>query len=76
MAKTKRRNCRRNRTKKQRGGVDYNTISKILGYSLGVAITGTENTTTLILTEGFGEINMAERTFNLLKGNEKTFRIC
>ena len=52
------------------GGIDYNTISKILGYSLGVAITGTENTTTLILTEGFGEINMAERTFNLLKGNE------
>jgi len=52
------------------GGVDYNMISKILGYSLGVAITGTENTTTLILTEGFGEIYMAERTFNLLKDNE------
>jgi len=52
------------------GGVDYNTVSKILGYSLGVAITGTENTTTLILTEGFGEIYMAERTFNLLKDNE------
>ena len=52
------------------GGVDYNTISEILGYSLGVAITGTENTTTLILTEGFGEIDMAERTFNLLKDNE------
>jgi hypothetical protein len=52
------------------GGVDYNTISKILGYSLGVAITGTEETTTLILTEGFGEINMAEKTFILLKENE------
>lgn len=52
------------------GGVDYNTVSKILGYSLGVAITGTEDTTTLILTEGFGEIYMAERTFNLLKDNE------
>ena len=52
------------------GGVDYNTISKILGYSLGVAITGTENTTTLILTEGFGEVNMAKRTFDLLKENE------
>ena len=48
----------------------YNTISKILGYSLGVAITGTENTTTLILTEGFGEVNMAKRTFDLLKENE------
>ena len=52
------------------GGVDYNTISKILGYSLGVAITGTENTTTLIITEGFGEVNMAKRTFDLLKENE------
>tara|TARA_B100001123_G_C15320398_1_gene1027679 strand:- start:966 stop:2087 length:1122 start_codon:yes stop_codon:yes gene_type:complete len=52
------------------GGVDYNTISKILGYSLGVAITGTEKAVTLILTEGFGEIDMAERTFNLLKNNE------
>tara|TARA_Y100001970_G_scaffold10421_1_gene12332 strand:+ start:6764 stop:7885 length:1122 start_codon:yes stop_codon:yes gene_type:complete len=52
------------------GGIDYNTVSKILGYSLGVAITGTENTTTLILTEGFGEIYMAGRTFDLLKDNE------
>ena len=51
------------------GGVDYNAISKILGYSLGVAITGTEDTTTLILTEGFGNINMASRTFNILKEN-------
>ena len=51
------------------GGVDYNVISKILGYSLGVAITGTEDKTTLILTEGFGNINMASRTFNILKEN-------
>ncbi len=51
------------------GGIDYDTISKILGYSLGVAITGTENTTTLIITEGFGSINMALKTFNLLKDN-------
>jgi len=55
------------------GGVDYNTISKILGYSLGVAITGTENTTTLILTEGFGQVNMAARTFRILKDNNKKF---
>ena len=51
------------------GGVDYNTISMILGYSLGVAITGTEDTTTLIITEGFGSINMASNTFALLKEN-------
>ena len=53
------------------GGVDYNDISEILGYSLGVAITGTEDTTTLILTEGFGEINMAARTFEILKENNR-----
>jgi len=52
------------------GGVDYNTISDILGYSLGVAITGMEDTTTLIITEGFGSINMALKTFNLLKDND------
>ena len=51
------------------GGIDYTTISKILGYSLGVAITGSENTTTLIITEGFGQINMAKNTFKLLYEN-------
>ena len=51
------------------GGIDYSTISKILGYSLGVAITGSENTTTLIITEGFGQIDMARNTFNLLYEN-------
>ena len=51
------------------GGIDYDTISKILGYSMGVAITGTENTTTLIITEGFGSVDMASNTFNLLKEN-------
>tara|TARA_Y100000996_G_scaffold134088_1_gene101857 strand:+ start:2344 stop:3465 length:1122 start_codon:yes stop_codon:yes gene_type:complete len=55
------------------GGVDYNDVSDILGYSLGVAITGTEDTTTLILTEGFGRINMADRTFNILKENNKKY---
>jgi transcription antitermination factor NusG len=55
------------------GGVDYNSISKILGYSLGVAITGTEETTTLILTEGFGKIDMALRTFNILKENNNKY---
>jgi transcription antitermination factor NusG len=42
-----------------------------LGYELGVAITGHEDiATTLILTEGFGEIAMARRTFDLLAENE------
>jgi len=52
------------------GGIDYDTVSNILGYSLGVAITGMEDTTTLIITEGFGSINMALKTFNLLKDND------
>lgn len=51
------------------GAIDYNTLSKILGYSLGVAITGTEKTTTLIVTEGFGNIVMAQKTFDLLNQN-------
>ncbi len=55
------------------GGVDYNDVSEILGYSLGVAITGTEDTTTLILTEGFGKIDMALRTFNILKENNNKY---
>ncbi len=38
------------------------------GYDIGVAITGHEAIPfTLIVTEGFGTINMAERTFQLLK---------
>ena len=53
------------------GGFDYDNISEILGYSLGVAITGTENTVTLIITEGFGKVNMAQRTFELFKKNNE-----
>ena len=45
-------------------------LSQILGKSLGVAITGTEKVMNLILTEGFGDINMAEKTFNILKEND------
>ena len=56
------------------GGFDYNDLSKILGYSLGVAITGSEEIgPSLIITEGFGQIAMAERTFKLLKENENNF---
>jgi len=50
------------------GGVDDQDIKKILGYDLGVAITGHENVgITLVCTEGFGKINMARKTFDLLK---------
>jgi hypothetical protein len=50
------------------GGIDDEDLKKVLGYDLGVAITGSENIgLTLIITEGFGEIAMSERTFNLLE---------
>jgi hypothetical protein len=42
----------------------------LLGYDLGVAITGMEQVGfTLILTEGFGAIPMAQKTFALLSAH-------
>lgn len=50
------------------GGYDAHDLKEFLGYDLGVAITGTEDKgITLVVTEGFGEINMAQKTFDLLK---------
>jgi hypothetical protein len=50
------------------GGFDDQDVKEILGYDLGVAITGHEEMgTTLMITEGFGKIRMAQRTFELLK---------
>ncbi len=50
------------------GGIDDQDLKNFLGYDLGVAITGREDLgITVIVTEGFGEIAMAERTFNLLR---------
>ena len=49
------------------GGFDDRDLRQLLGRDLGVAITGSEELgITLILTEGFGHIRMAERTWNLL----------
>jgi hypothetical protein len=53
------------------GGLDDKDLEQLLGYNLGVAITGSERVgLTLIVTEGFGEIAMAERTFKLLASRE------
>ena len=50
------------------GGVKRKDLTSILGYELGVAITGEEPIEfTLIITEGFGKMGMAEGMFNLLK---------
>ena len=49
------------------GGIDDQDLRDFLGYDLGVAITGSEKVgLTLVLTEGFGDIAMAERTWRLL----------
>lgn len=51
------------------GGIDDADLRDILGYDLGVAITGSERIgLTIVVTEGFGDIAMAERTFALLAG--------
>ena len=53
------------------GGFDDPDLKRLLGKDLGVAITGHEDVnTTLILTEGFGEIAMANGTFDLLKSRQ------
>jgi hypothetical protein len=49
------------------GGIDDSDLKEILGYDLGVAITGTEKIgITIVITEGFGDIAMAGRTHALL----------
>ena len=53
------------------GGIDDSDLRELLGYELGVAITGSEEIgVTLVITEGFGSIAMAEQTFALLKARE------
>jgi hypothetical protein len=53
------------------GGFDDKDLRDFLGRDLGVAITGSEDLgVTLVVTEGFGKINMAQRTFDLLKRSE------
>lgn len=50
------------------GGMHYNDIKQIVGREIGVAITGTEKLgTTIVVTEGFGEIAMARATHALLE---------
>lgn len=49
------------------GGVIDQDLIEYLGYDIGVAITGQEDLPfTLIVTEGFGDVGMADKTFKLL----------
>jgi hypothetical protein len=50
------------------GGVRHDDLTTFTGEEIGVAITGQEEVgLTLIITEGFGKMNMSDRTFSLLK---------
>ena len=56
------------------GGFNYYDLEEILGYVLGVAITGSEDlVTSLVLTEGYGNIKMGKRTFDLLNEHHGKF---
>ena len=53
-----------------KNGFNYYDLEEILGYTLGVAITGSEDLiTSLIVTEGYGKIQMGQQTFDLLRDN-------
>jgi hypothetical protein len=53
------------------GGIRDTDLIRYLGRDIGVAITGSEDIPlSIILTEGFGAIQMATRTFRLLKSLE------
>jgi hypothetical protein len=53
------------------GGIKDSDLVKFLGYDIGVAITGQEQIgLTILVTEGFGFLSIADRTFNLLKSLE------
>ncbi len=50
------------------GAIDDRNLKEFLGYDIGVAITGNEQKgITLMVTEGFGKLAMARRTFELFK---------
>ncbi len=50
------------------GGIDDHDLKKLLGYNIGVAITGHEEIgLSIVVTEGFGKINMSHKGFELLK---------
>jgi transcription antitermination factor NusG len=56
------------------GGFHDSDLRDFLGFDLGVAITGHETLgVTLVVTEGFGEMPMAQATFELLASCEGMF---
>lgn len=58
------------------GGITHRDIKALMGEEIGVAITGQEEVgLTLIITEGFGRMNMSQRTFDLL-GSFEGYMAC
>jgi hypothetical protein len=56
------------------GGLDAQDLAEYLGKDIGVAITGSENIPlTIVVTEGFGHIPMAQKTFDLLRKYEGSY---
>jgi len=50
------------------GGINDKEIIELLGYEIGVAITGDEEIgITIIVTEGYGKMSMSTKTFEILK---------
>ena len=50
------------------GGIRHDDLTTFTGEEIGVAITGQEEVgITIIITEGFGQMSMNQRTFDLLK---------
>lgn len=50
------------------GGADHGDLSALIGREIGVGITGHEDVPlTVVLTEGFGRLAMADEIFSLLK---------
>jgi len=55
------------------GGINDKDVIDFLGYEIGVGITGEEEIDlTVVITEGFGNLNMAVKTFDILKKFEGT----
>ena len=51
------------------GSIDDKVLSQFLGYDIGIALTGDEKiSTTVIITEGFGQLAMSARVINALSG--------
>lgn len=53
------------------GGIYSPDLNEFIGYDIGVAITGHEQLgITLVVTEGFGKMRMAQKTFELLRKHD------